>query len=497
MSTREPAAKPGGAKTAMRLPGSLAEVEASPQGPEIGAYFDLDGTLVAGFTATVHTRERIRRRELGVGELLRTLQMIVDYRLGRVEFERLIDEGSMVFGGKMLDDLDEVGERVFRNKIADLMYPEMKELVRAHQNRGHTVVLSSSATSIQVEPVARYLGIENVLCNRFEADESGMLTGKVVRPIIWGSGKADAAQRFAAENGVDIAKSYFYADGDEDVALMHLVGHPRPTNPGERLEKIAKKRGWPVLKFTSRGARGPMTRARTLVGVGSLVPIGAGALAVGLATRSRRKGINVLQSLWPNVLLAVNGVKLNVVGEKNLAQRPAVFIFNHRNQVDPLVTAALIKDNYTGVAKKELENNPIMGTIGKLSDVAFVDRSDTQAAVETLKSVEEAARKGLSIIVSPEGTRLDTTEVGPFKKGPFRMAMAAKVPIVPIIIRNAESIAGLNSGTMNPGTVDVAVLPPISVEDWTVEDLPKRIEEVRQLYLDTLRDWPQTAGDRP
>ncbi|HEY3261260.1 MAG TPA: lysophospholipid acyltransferase family protein, partial [Pseudonocardiaceae bacterium] len=114
----------------------------------------------------------------------------------------------------------------------------------------------------------------------------------------------------------------------------------------------------------------------------------------------------------------------------------------------------------------------------------------TQAAIESLKTVEDAARRGLSIVVSPEGTRVDTTEVGPFKKGPFRMALAASIPIVPIVIRNAESVAGRNASTLNPGTVDIAVLAPISVAGWTVEDLPKHIDEVRQLYLDTLRSWP-------
>ena len=160
-----------------------------------------------------------------------------------------------------------------------------------------------------------------------------------------------------------------------------------------------------------------------------------------------------------------------MLGEENLTkQRPAVFIFNHRNQVDPVIAGKLVSDNFTSVGKKELESDPIMGTIGKLMDAAFIDRDDPKAAVEELKKIEELARKGLSIMVAPEGTRLDTTEVGPFKKGPFRMAMSAGIPIVPIVIRNAEVIAARDSSTFNPGTVDVAVFPPIPVDDWTVEE---------------------------
>lgn len=69
--------------------------------------------------------------------------------------------------------------------------------------------------------------------------------------------------------------------------------------------------------------------------------------------------------------------------------------------------------------------------------------------------------------------------------------MAAGIPIVPIVIRNAEIVAARNSTTINPGTVDVAVFPPIPVTDWTVETLPEHIAEVRQLYLDTLANWPE------
>ncbi|MGK2880809.1 MAG: HAD-IB family hydrolase [Mycobacterium sp.] len=475
----------------MRLPGSVAEVIASPPGPKIGAFFDLDGTLVAGFTAVILTRQQFRARQLGVGDLITMIQAGLNHRLGRLEFESLINTAGAALRGRSLLDMDEVGERLFKQQIEARIYPEMRELVRAHLARGHTVCLSSSAMTIQVEPVARFLGIPSTLTNRFETDDDGILTGGIVRPILWGPGKANAAQKFAAEREIDLQESYFYADGDEDVALMYLVGNPRPTNPEGKMAAVARRRGWPILQFSSRGGSGLTRQLRTLAGVGSMLPVAAGAIGWGLLTRNRRRGVNFFTNNWCQTLLAAGGVSLNVVGEENLtAKRPAVFLFNHRNAFDPIITGALVRDNFTGVAKKELETDLLMGPLGKVLDVAFVPRDDPKAAVESLHKVEELARNGISIVVAPEGTRLDTHEVGPFKKGPFRIAMAAGVPIVPVVIRNAEVIAARESSTMNPGIVDVAVFPPISTDDWTVEDLTDRIAWVRQLYLDTLAHWP-------
>jgi putative phosphoserine phosphatase / 1-acylglycerol-3-phosphate O-acyltransferase len=475
----------------IRLPGSVAEIMASPPGPKIGAFFDLDGTLVAGFTAVILTQERLRRRDMGVGELISMVTAGLNHQLGRIEFEELIGKASGALRGRPLSDLEEIGERLFHQKIESRVYPEMRELVRAHMARGHTVVLSSSALTIQVGPVARFLGIINTLTNKFETNEEGLLTGGVVNPILWGPGKAAAVQKFAGENGIDLKDSYFYADGDEDVALMYLVGNPRPTNPEGKMAAVAKRRGWPILRFTSRSGGGIGAQLRTLAGVGSVVPVAAGALGIGLLTRSRRRGVNFFTATWSQLLLTASGVQLNILGKENLtAERPAVFIFNHRNQADPVIVGALIRDNWVAVGKKELEGDPIMGTLGKVLDSVFIDRDNPTAAVESLHQVEERARQGLSIMIAPEGTRLDTTSVGPFKKGPFRMAMAVGIPIVPIVIRNAEIIAARNSTTMNPGTVDVAVFPPIPVTDWTLETLADRIAEVRQLYVDTLADWP-------
>jgi putative phosphoserine phosphatase/1-acylglycerol-3-phosphate O-acyltransferase len=475
----------------LRLPGSVAEILASPSGPKVGAFFDLDGTLVAGFTAVILTQERLRKRDMGVGELLSMVQAGLNHRLGRLEFEDLIGKAASALAGRLIDDLEEIGERLFVQRIESRIYPEMRELVRAHVARGHTVVLSSSALTIQVNPVASFLGIVNTLTNRFETNEDGQLTGDVVEPILWGPGKAAAVQRFAAENGIDLKDSYFYADGDEDVALMYLVGNPRPTNPEGKMAAVAKRRGWPILKFSSRGTVGIRRQVRTIAGLGSMFPVGAGAVAMGVLTGSRRRGVNFFTSNFSQLVLATTGVHLNVIGEENLtAQRPAVFIYNHRNQVDPVIAGSLVKDNWVAVAKKELQKNPIMALLGWTLDGVFIDRDDQTAAVETMRTVEDRAKNGLSILMAPEGTRLDTTEVGPFKKGPFRLAMAAGIPIVPIVIRNAEIVAARNSATINPGTVDVAVFPPIPVQDWTLDTLPEHIAEVRQLYLDALANWP-------
>jgi HAD superfamily hydrolase (TIGR01490 family) len=237
------------------LPDTVAEIAASPPGPRVGAFFDLDGTLVAGFTATAHAGDRIRRRQAGIGEVLGVIEASLRYRMGRVHFQRLLVRAAGYLRGESLAELDELGERLFADRVASRLYPQMREIVQAHQNRGHTVVLSSSALTIHAEPVARFLGVDHVLCNHFELDGHGVLTGGISKPVVWGPQKAAAVQHFCSANDVDLARSYFYADGDEDVALMALVGQPRPVNPRSGLAALAAERGWPVLRVN-----GPVRR---------------------------------------------------------------------------------------------------------------------------------------------------------------------------------------------------------------------------------------------
>lgn len=230
----------------------LAELAASPSGPHIGAYFDLDGTLVSGFTATTHAGHRIRNGQARVGEVFGVLEASVRYRLGRMEFERLIRRAAGYLRGESLSELDTLGEWLFRRHIEARVFAGMRQVVRAHQERGHTVVVSSSALTIHAEPVARHLDVANVICNHFEVDERGLLTGGIVAPIVWGARKAAAVASFSAANNVDLQRSYFYADGDEDAFLMRVVGHPRPVNPRSGLAAEAARAGWPVLRVTGQ-----------------------------------------------------------------------------------------------------------------------------------------------------------------------------------------------------------------------------------------------------
>ena len=191
----------------------IAHIEASPPGPAVGAFFDLDGTLVDGFTATAHAGDRIRRRQASIGEVLGVIEASMRYRLRRMHFERLLVRAAGYLRGDSLEELDKVGQRVFGERVQSRVFPAMREVVAAHQRHGHTVVLSSSALTIHAEPVARYLGIGHVLCNHFDVDQAGRLTGWITKPVIWGRQKAAAVEQFCAANNVDIARSYFYADG--------------------------------------------------------------------------------------------------------------------------------------------------------------------------------------------------------------------------------------------------------------------------------------------
>src|SRR5207247_5613808 len=158
----------------------------------------------------------------------------------------------------------------------------------------------------------------------------------------------------------------------------------------------------------------------------------------------------------------------------------AVFVFNQRAYVDVLIAASLVRTDFT-VADQPLAANPLVSTIARIAGGA-------SGPPETL--TDAVKKRRVSVLAAPEGPGAPGERVGPFEEGPFRMAMEADVPVVPIVIRNGDVLGPRHARVLRPGTVDVAVLPPIDVSTWTARNLATRVAAVRQTFVETLNDWP-------
>jgi putative phosphoserine phosphatase/1-acylglycerol-3-phosphate O-acyltransferase len=462
------------------------EIREGPKGPKIGALFDLDQTLLAGFSATSFIRERFVTGRMSPQELGTTFYGALSFALGRTGFSALMSATTAAYRGLAESMLEEVGEEVFVKHLATQIYPESRAIVEAHQEAGHTVAIITSATRYQAEPLARDMGIEHVLCTELEVKE-GVFTGEVIRPTCYGEGKAEAARSLAAREDLDLDESYFYTDSHEDLPLLEAVGRPRPLNPNRQLAQIAKERQWPVRRFSSRGRPGLGDIVRTGLTYASLIPsLWAGA-AAGLVNGSYREAVNVSGAVWGDLATSLAGIDLRVEGEEHLwSHRPAVFIFNHQSALDAILMIKLIRRDVTGIGKMELKKNPIFGPIFSAAGVVFIDRSNSVKAIEALKPAVDALKEGRSLVIAPEGTRSPTPRLGRFKKGAFHLAMQAGVPIVPVVFRNVLDAFPKDATIVRPATIEAVVLPPVETADWTVESLDEEIAEIRSRYLEVL-----------
>jgi putative phosphoserine phosphatase/1-acylglycerol-3-phosphate O-acyltransferase len=344
----------------------------------------------------------------------------------------------------------------------------------------------SSATRFQIEPLARDLGIEHVLCTQVEVRD-GILTGKVLQPTCYGEGKALAARELAIRYGIDFDESYFYTDSHEDLPLLEIVGHPRPTNPSRKLMGIARERGWPVRRFTSRGTPGLEEVLRTGLAVGSVVPSFLFGLPVGLLNRTRRQALNLAMAALGELAPALAGISLRVEGEEHLwSQRPAVFIFNHQSRIDPLLICKLVHRDVVGITGPHARWDPICGLLLAFGAAVYVPGFHRESPDPPAGEAMQALGWGLSIAIAPEGRRSPSPRLGRFGQAAFRLAMAGGVPIVPIVFRNTLDALPKGAVVIRPAEVEVVVHPPIPTEHWTVDGLPHEIEEIRHIYVETL-----------
>lgn len=470
------------------IPGSQTEnitkeIMEGEKGSHIGAFFDLDRTLINGFSAKDFVKTRLMSGKFSSKEIVSQFAGVLSYATGGGNFSNMASISAKGVKGVNEQVFFEVGEEVYQKKLAHAIFPESRALVAAHIAMGHTVTIISAATPYQVEPVARDLGVDIVRCTRMEV-EKGVFTGNIIEPACWSEGKAVAGRELAETYKLDLAKSYFYTDSAEDLPLLEIVGKPRPINPDTRLATLAFQNDWPIARFTEENSSKVSNLVRTGMAGGIFVPAILKGVASGISKMSWTEGVESMMASVGDLGAAAAGIKLAIKGEEHLwSHRPAVFIFNHQSNADFLIAIKLIRTGARGVAKKELEKMPIVGQMLKASGTIFLDRTDKDKAIEAMQPAVESLKEGISVVIFPEGTRSYDYTLGTFKKGAFHLAMQAGVPLVPIILKNAHDVMPRGKNIFNPTLVEVIVLPPIQTHDWNKTNMNKKINEVRNLFL--------------
>ncbi len=464
-----------------------AEVDQLPEGPEIGALFDFDGTLIAGYSAVPLMRMQIRRGELSARQLAQSARAMIDYGLGNTSFSVLTMLNARFLAGQEETAYLELAEKLYEKELASLVYPEARALVEAHLRKGHTVAIVSSALPYQVATAAARLDIPHVKCSQLEK-EDGRFTGEVLPPVCFGAGKLTAAEELAGEHGIDLSRSFFYSDSDDDIALLERVGNPRPLNPNRKLGEIAAQRGWPVQRFTSRGRPRASRWLRSVLATAAMLSSAASSLPIWALTGSKRDARNFSASLFADLASALIGLNLDVRGEENLwKQRPAVFVFNHQSKADMIIIARLLRKDFAGVARKHASSMPLFEQAMDLGGVVLIDLEQPREAVKSMRALgQRVQEEKLSVAIAPEGTRSRSRRLGEFKKGAFQLALQAGVPVVPVVIHNALDVSSRSEFLYHPATVHVDVLPPIDTSHWRKSTLDQHVAEVRGLFLDKL-----------
>jgi HAD superfamily hydrolase (TIGR01490 family) len=212
------------------------------------AFFDLDRTLLR-----CHSARRWFQGERSKGRL--QLRHAVEaaiwgslYKVGLMRAQTALGRAVATIKGESETELARKTRLFFQEEVEAHIAPAGLEAVNRHRAAGDAIVLLTSASPYLVACLEDRISVDGVLCTRYEVEDD-RFTGRLVLPICYGAGKVDHAEAWAAEHGVDLARSTFYTDSVTDLPMLERVGTPMVVQPDVRLGRIARKRGWQVLDW--------------------------------------------------------------------------------------------------------------------------------------------------------------------------------------------------------------------------------------------------------
>ncbi|MEC7983558.1 MAG: lysophospholipid acyltransferase family protein, partial [Myxococcota bacterium] len=188
------------------------------------------------------------------------------------------------------------------------------------------------------------------------------------------------------------------------------------------------------------------------------------------------------------ILIALTGTKMHVKNKERLdPTRPAIYITNHSSNLDPLIAISICPIGGCGISKKQLVYTPFFGLVYLLSGHLLIDRSNRSKAIKSMNRIADIVQKhNLSLWIWPEGTRSRDGRLLPFKKGFVHLALATKLPIVPIITHDGHKRWPARKLDIHPGKLPVEVLSPIDTSAWTLETLDEHLRMVQDICNEAL-----------
>lgn len=210
------------------------------------AFFDFDKTLIEKNSGTLWLKHELRAGRVSKWTGLRAGWWLTRYSFGFTDLEEGIRDAIRMIAG---DSEAEMRVRVhdwYREEVDHLYRPGGQVALQRHREQGHKLVLLTSASNYLSEVVLEANRLDHFLANRFEVDAAGRYTGEPQGALCYGPGKLTHAKAYLDEVGAQLEDCWFYTDSMADLAVLEAVGHPVAVNPDPRLERVARKNGWPV-----------------------------------------------------------------------------------------------------------------------------------------------------------------------------------------------------------------------------------------------------------
>jgi len=203
------------------------------------------------------------------------------------------------------------------------------------------------------------------------------------------------------------------------------------------------------------------------------------ALAIGVGLKNKT-ALYLPGHIGVGLALGLSGIRYRVRGREHIPKnRAVVFCSNHESNVDPPVLFQALHKRLHVLFKAELTKLPILGAVMVAGGFVPVERDRREASMASIDRAAESIRSGNSFLIFPEGTRSRTSELLPFKKGGFIMAIKAQAPIVPVAVSGGRSAMQKGSWFVRPVMVDVRIGELVETSGYALDDRDQLIEIVR------------------